>query len=100
MKTAAALHLISSTRPIKEPARIESESLAIHEARLAAIRNLGTSWLGHHAYRFNPRHSWDPEVYEDARKPFLEDIARRAAADRARNPAFHRADRIRAALAV
>lgn len=83
---------------IRMPRRIEAESLAVHEARHAAVRRLGTRWLNHPDYRFNPRHSHDPEVYRPARQPFLDAIAERARCDREANPAWQRAERFRAAL--
>ena len=98
MKTSAALRLVQATRPVREPERVPSEALAGHEARLAAIRNMGARWIGHHAYQFDPRHSHDPAVYKPARAAYLDAIAARAAADRARSPAFQRAEAVRAAL--
>lgn len=95
---ATAFRLIQAEQAIPLPRRIESEHLAIHEARLAAIKRLGKEWVKHPAYAFNPRHSHNPEVYQEARKPFLADIARRAAADRERRESFQSAQRVRVAL--
>lgn len=95
---ATSFRLISAARAIREPARIESESQEIHDARLVAIKRMGTGWIGHPAYVFNPRHSNDPEIYRAARAPFLSAIARAAAEARARRPAFVRQERVRAAL--
>lgn len=95
---ATSFKLIQAEQAVSLPERIESEALYIHEARIDAIKRLGRNWLKHPAYCFNPRHSHNPEVYEEARRPFLADIARRAAADRERRESFQSAQRVRAAL--
>lgn len=80
------------------PLRIESEPLEIHDARIAAIKRLGVKWLRHPAYRYDPRHSNDPQTYGPARAAFLACIAKTAAADRARNPAYIRQAAVNKAL--
>lgn len=96
--TARTLRLLPSGQPVPIPRRIESEPLEIHDARIAAIKRLGVKWLGHPSYRFDPRHSNNPEVYGPARAAFLACIAKTAAADRARNPAYIRQAAINKAL--
>jgi hypothetical protein len=95
---ATAFKLIQSAPTGHMPQRIESEALSIHEARIEAIKRLGTGWVHHHAYVFNPRHSNDATVYQPARSAYFAEVARRAAADRARRPSFRRAQAVRAAL--
>jgi len=84
--------------PVIEPRRVESEALAVHEARCAAVKAMGSNWLLHRAYVFNPRHSNDPEVYRPARVAFLDGIAKRAAADRGRNSMAQTQQRVLRAL--
>ena len=62
------------------------------------MRRLGADWTLHPDYVFRPRHSNNPDIYVPARASFLAGIAGRAAADRARNPAWHTAERVRTAL--
>lgn len=95
---ATSFRLIQADQAIDLPVRIESEALYIHEGRIAAIKRLGKNWLLHPAYVPNPRHAINPEVYREARKPFLADIARRAAADRERRRAFQNAEKVRIAI--
>lgn len=97
MSAVRAIRLVEKLA-VRMPRRIEAESLAVHEARHAAVRRLGSRWLNHPDYRFNPRHSYDPEVYGPARQPFLDAIAERARRDREANPAWMRAERFRIAL--
>ncbi len=97
---ATAFKLVEAAQAIPLPRRIESEAQHIHDARVAAVKRLGSNWVKHPAYQFNPRHSYNPEVYEAARAPFLTDIARRAASDRERRLSFKRAQAVRAALRV
>jgi len=85
----------ATAKPLK---RWETESLAVHEARIVAVRKLGRNWVNHPAYVFNPRHSNNPDLCNAARAPYLAGIAQRAAADRARNPLFHSAEAMRAVL--
>jgi len=96
--TARALRLLPSGQSVPMPRRIESEPLEIHDARIAAIRRLGVRWLMHPLYSLNPRHSNNPEVYRPARAAFLACIAKAAAADRARNPAYIRQAAVNKAL--
>jgi hypothetical protein len=95
---ATSFKLIQAEQAVGLPQRIESEALYIHENRIAAIKRLGKNWLFHPAYVPNQRHSNNPEVYRAARRPFLAEIARRAAADRERRRAFQNAEKIRAAI--
>jgi hypothetical protein len=96
------LHAVNDALPLQPfpatPRRIASESEAVHLARIAAIRRLGTSWRLHPAYVPNPRHSCDPNVYGPARAPYFAQIAAMAAASRALNPAWAAAERVRIAL--
>lgn len=95
---AHAFTVYSAAQAVPLPARIESEALHVHEARIAAIKRMGRNWVKHPAYTFNPRHSHNPEVYEAARAPYLSAISRAAAADRERRESFQSAQRVRAAL--
>lgn len=87
-----------SAQPPQLPMRIESEPIHVHEARIIAIQRLGKSWLLHPGYVFNPRHSHIPEVYAAARQTYLQDISRRAAADRASKDIYKRAQAVRSVL--
>jgi len=95
---ATAFKLIQPGVQVKLPRRIESEPMEVHEARIAAIKRLGVKWLRHPAYRYDPRHSNDPQTYGPARAAFLACIAKTAAADRARNPAHLRQVAVNKAL--
>ena len=97
MSAVRAIRLVEKLA-VRMPRRIEAESLAVHEARHAAVRRLGARWINHPDYQFNPRHSHDPEVYGPARQSFLAAIANRARQDREANPAWQRAERFRVAL--
>ena len=92
------LRLTTRGEVVPEPRRIDSEALEIHEARLIAVKRLGRKWLRHPAYQFDQRHSNDSNVYQNARAGYLAQVARAAAADRAKNPAFIRAQAVRAAI--
>ena len=96
--TSRTLRLLPSGQTVPMPLRIESEPLEIHDARMAAIKRLGVKWLRHPAYRYDPRHSNDPQTYGPARAAFLACIAKTAAADRARNPSFIRQQAVNKAL--
>lgn len=80
------------------PRRIASEPEAIHQARVAAVRRLGTNWTLHPAYQFQARHSNSPEVYGPARAAHLAEVQRLAQAARERNPAWRRAQAVHAAV--
>ena len=95
---ATAFRLIQADQAVELPARIESEAIYIHEGRIAAIKRLGRNWLLHPAYTPNPRHAINPEVYREARQPYLAQVARAAAFDRERRESFQSAQRVRAAL--
>ena len=95
---ATAFKLIQPGVQVKLPRRIESEPMEVHEARIAAIKRLGVKWLRHPAYRYDPRHSNDPQTYGPARAAFLACIAKTAAADRARNPSYLRQVAVNKAL--
>ena len=92
------LRLMPSGQTVPMPRRIESEPLEVHDKRVAAIKRLGVKWLRHPAYRYDPRHSNDPQTYGPARAAFLACIAKTAAADRARNPAHLRQVAVNKAL--
>lgn len=61
---------------------------------------LGKRWISHPDYRFDPRHSNNPDIFNAARQPFLANVRLAASADRNRNPAFLRAEQIRITLSV
>ena len=96
--TSRILRLLPSGQTVPLPRRIESEPMEVHEARIAAIKRLGVKWLRHPAYRYDPRHSNDPEVYGPARAQFLAAIGYAAAADRRANKMFQKAEDVRAAI--
>lgn len=77
---------LARAEPTIEVSRIKDESDYHYTARCASIRALGVNHWQHPAYPRPARHSLNPEVWTAARKPYLEAIARAAAADRARNP--------------
>ena len=52
----------------------------------AAKAFLGTRWVGHPDYKFDPRHSPDQRLYVPARQPYLRSIEKAAAASRLSNP--------------
>jgi len=91
------LHLIHAAPPALVE-RLPDESDAQYERRSAAIARLGVNWVRHPHYVFNPRHSVNPEVWKPARATFLAGIAAEAARDRARNPMFQTAERVRRAV--
>jgi hypothetical protein len=69
-----------------EVLRLEHESDWHFAARCASIERLGAAWWRHPQYAHPARHSRNAEVWTQARAPYLAEIARAAAADRARNP--------------
>lgn len=95
---ATSFRLIQAEQISTLPRRIESEPQHIHDARVAAVKRLGRNWVLHPAYTFNPRHSHNSDVYQEARKPYLAAIAATAAADRERREHFQSARRVRVAL--
>lgn len=60
----------------------------------AAKEYLGPRWVNHPAYKGDPRHSTNPEIYVRARQPYLLAVSCAAQHDREANPAFVRAQRI------
>lgn len=66
--------------------------------RNAAKEIIGERWVNHPAYIFTPRHSNTPAVYGPAREAFIAQVKDLARADREANPAFIRAETIRAAF--
>jgi hypothetical protein len=91
------LHLIRLEGSAAAPAtvhQLEHESDWQFKKRTASIRALGPRWLRHPAYRFSPLHSVNPEVWQPAHRAFWETVHAVAAADRARNQAFIRAQRV------
>lgn len=86
-------------RPTAVVMRLEHETEEHFEKRSASIARLGRRWLRHPHYEFDPRHSSDPHVWKPAFAQWWADsVLPRAAADRARNEAFQRAQRVRAAI--
>lgn len=82
---AAALH------------QAEPGAVALDQRIAEAKASLGTNYVLHPAYRGNPRHSLNPDIYGPARAMFLASIASNALADRQRNPMWHLANRMRSA---
>lgn len=97
---------VKTRAPVAQPAleqlhvrKLQWESDAHYLRRVVAIRALGVRWVRHPAYQFDARHSTNLDLWAAAREPYAE-VARAAAADRARNPAYLRADAVRAVLGV
>jgi hypothetical protein len=67
------------------------------ERLAAALQYLGTNRLGSIGYKFNPRHSNNPDIYMPARTAYIAEIEAAAARDRSSNPAFIRAQAVAAA---
>ena len=66
------------------------------EQRLKEIKaEYGSRLLCHPDYVPNPRHSFNPEIYQAARAPYLAAIAIAAKFDREQNPAYIRAQNVR-----
>lgn len=66
------------------------------KAKVAEVkRSEGAKLIGHPGYRFNPRHSNNPDIYIPARQGFIDKILAAAKRDREKNPAFQRAESIR-----
>jgi hypothetical protein len=103
MKTARSLSVVpereaidaaqSLSRPI-----IRTSKFAPSEAHKRMYELLGVNWVGHPDYVPKARHSFNPDIYVPARQDFLNRIAYCARVDRERNPAFRRAEAIRAAI--
>lgn len=81
-----------------EVRRLDHESDWHHQQRTRAIHALGVNYGRHPAYNSPARHSVHEAVWKPARAAFLAEIARRAAADRARNPVHQQWERVRAVL--
>lgn len=93
------LHLVRPrTLPPVEVARLPEESDKHYEKRCAAIHALGVNWLRHPSYEFQSRHSHDPAVWGAEWAKLVQQIKERAEADRLRNPAYLRAERVREAV--
>lgn len=71
---------------------------SLETKRADARAYLGARWVKHPAYQFDPRHSNNPDLYVSARQRFLQSVTSAARRDREANPAFIRAEHIRAAL--
>lgn len=54
----------------------------------AAKAYLGPQWVGHPAYKGDPRHSLLPEICAQARQPYLLAVSSAARCAREVNPAF------------
>lgn len=96
--TRATLHLARPDDAPLQVRRLEHESDSHYERRCASIRALGVLWCRHPAYPSPARHSIHESVWKAARAVFLADIARRAEADRQRNPAHQQWTRLRALM--
>jgi hypothetical protein len=83
----------SLSRPI-----IRTSTFVPSESHKRMYELLGVNWVGHPEYVPNARHSHNPDIYGPAREAFLNHIAYRARVDRERNPAFRRAEAIRAVI--
>lgn len=92
-RQSAAEHVQSLSRPI-----IRTSKFVPSEAHKRMYELLGVNWVGHPEYKPNPRHSHNPDIYVPGRQEFLNHIAYRARVDRERNPAFRRAEAIRAVI--
>jgi hypothetical protein len=79
-------------------ARLDHESEQHYASRCESIRALGERWVRHPNYRFTPLHSMNPEVWKPAHAEFWARVHADAAAARDLNPAFGRAQRVRAAV--
>ena len=55
----------------------------------------GERLVCHPGYVTNPRHSFNREIYDEARRGYLRAIAEAAQADRERTPVFLQAGRLR-----
>jgi hypothetical protein len=60
----------------------------------------GSRILSHPDYKFNPRHSNNPEIYIPARQDYLNGVAFLAQVEREKNPAWHRAQAIQTTLSM
>lgn len=60
----------------------------------------GSKIINHPEYKFNPRHSNNPEIYIPARQDYLNGIAFLAQVEREKNPAWRRAQAIQNTLST
>ena len=99
MKARETLHLVRAREvaPIAVR-RLEGESEWHYAARVKSIHALGLAWLRHPQYTFQSRHSHDPAVWGAEWAKLVQQIKERAEADRLRNPAYLRAERVREAV--
>jgi hypothetical protein len=94
----ATLHLARPADAPIEIKRFEGESDKHYQDRCAAIRALGVRWLRHPEYRFQQLHSTNAVIWKAAHAQWWQQVHDAAARDRERNPAFQRAQAVRAAM--
>lgn len=73
-----------------EEMRTEHNQLKMDTDRTIALHNLGTKYIGHPMYKFDPRHSNDTAIYPHFRQPYLDEIRDAAEVARRDNPAHLR----------
>ena len=95
---AQLAHVARFRRSVALPQRLDYESDDMFAKRVRSIRALGTRWILHPAYVPSARHSNNLELWAAARSKYLQSIADAAKRDRERNPAFHRAQAVVAAV--
>lgn len=88
---------MAAIQPV-EVRRLPFESDSHYAKRCAAIHALQDRWVRHPAYGWHALHSTNPEVWRPAHADWWARVHVGAAADRARNPAFIRAQAVRTAL--
>lgn len=70
-----------------------------NQFRVEALKiSEGKRLTSHPQYKFNPRHSNNPDAYIPARRHYQNYIQANAAMDRQNNPAWHRAQTLNSAL--
>jgi hypothetical protein len=82
----------------QEVRRLEWEDEVTYAKRCKSIALLGTRYLKHPAYVFQPLHSVHADIWLPAHRLWWERVHVAAALDRAKNPACQRAASVRAAL--
>jgi hypothetical protein len=104
MKTARSLSVvpereaIAAAQSLSRPIIRRPSSFVPTEGHKRMYELLGVNWVCHPEYVPKARHSFNPDIYGPARQDFLNRIAYCARVDRERNPAFRRAEAIRAAI--
>lgn len=92
------LHLARAADAPVEIERFKNESDKNFAKRCAAIRALGDRWQGHPRYVFVPLHSTHSNIWRPAHLAFWASVHVNAMKDREKNPAFQRAQAVRAAV--